>query len=82
MDRNTIFCSYDSYSEDLDTAVEEFTGELEEKGWIEMMIHYHTASMTAYSRSGSKAVVADHFKVSVRDRYEQAFDKVDGGNVL
>lgn len=35
-DRNAIFCSYDSYSGDLETAVEEFTDELDERGWIEI----------------------------------------------
>lgn len=35
-DRNAVFSSYDSYSEDLETAVEEFDGELDERGWIEV----------------------------------------------
>lgn len=33
-DRNAVFSSYDSYSENLDNAVAEFTGELDEQGWI------------------------------------------------
>lgn len=35
-DRNAVFSSYDSYSEDLETAVAEFDGELDERGWIEV----------------------------------------------
>lgn len=35
-DRNVVFSSYDSYSEDLETAVAEFNGELDGRGWIEV----------------------------------------------
>lgn len=33
-DRDAVFSSYDSFSEDLETALEEFEGELDDRGWI------------------------------------------------
>ena len=35
-DRNAAFSSYDSYHENLNIALEEFTDELDERGWIEI----------------------------------------------
>ena len=36
-DRDTMFSSYDSFSENLETALEEFDGEFDDRGWI--MVH-------------------------------------------
>lgn len=33
-DRDAVFSSYDSFSENLETALEEFDGELDDRGWI------------------------------------------------
>lgn len=33
-DRNAIFSTYDSYSDNVETAMEEFEKELDEQGWI------------------------------------------------
>lgn len=33
-DRDAVFSSYDSFSEKLETALEEFEGELDDQGWI------------------------------------------------
>jgi len=35
-DRDAVFSSYDSYSEDWDAAAEEFAGALDERGWMEI----------------------------------------------
>ena len=35
-DRNAMFSSYDSYSDSVETAMEEFEGEIDEQGWIVM----------------------------------------------
>ena len=33
-DKNALFSTYDSYSDDVETAMEEFENELDEQGWI------------------------------------------------
>lgn len=33
-DRDAIFSTYDSYSNDIENAIEEFENELDEQGWI------------------------------------------------
>lgn len=33
-DRDAVFSSYDSFNENLETALEEFEGELDDRGWI------------------------------------------------